>query len=318
MQLATKLHFKNFLSCVGVLLMFFTSSASFAQPSPERLKLFYANYTELETQAGAYSDLKFDASVQKIGMFTNYVNGLIVPDDFDATKKYPALIVMPTCAGVRASIDTVKAWVELAVKNKMVVYSLDTMRDKKANCIVPFNPGMGRIAKDALDTTSELSKLSFVDAKNIFALGESLGAMTALVAASDSYANRLSPNTPRLSAVISIYGRTVAPLKKLGADKDAYILDRDTNTPILFLAGDLDTETPPEDDLETFEAFKSKGKSNLEVHILKDATHCWNCKSLNGFTKKANNGRMVSYTYSQDATDRANSLVLNFIAKYMK
>jgi dienelactone hydrolase len=289
-----------------------------SQPSPERLKMFYANYSEFEAQASKYSDLKFNADAQKRGMMTNYHNGLVVPSDFDSTKKYPVLIVLPSCNGVSENLETVKGWVDFAVKNGMVAYSLETMRNNKINCNVPQDPGLGRAAKDVLDVVKELNGLVFVDGKNIFGLGESLGAMTLLVAASEKYADRISPKTPRLNSVVSLYGRTMSPLKRSGGEKDAYLLDRDTTTPILFLAGALDTETPPEDDQETFDAFKASGRKNFEAHVLKDATHCWNCKSRSGFTKRTPTGKTVVYTYNKEASDKAEELILDFIKKNLK
>jgi dienelactone hydrolase len=289
-----------------------------SQPSPERLKMFYSNYTEFESQAQKYPDLKLNSDPQKRGMFTNYQNGLIVPSDFDPAKKYPVLIVLPSCNGVSENLETVKGWVDVALDNGMLAYSLETMRNNKINCSVPQDPGLGRTAKDVLDTVKGLNSLGFVDGRNVFGLGESLGAMTLLVAASEKYADRISPNTPRLNSVISLYGRTMSPLKKSGGEKDAYLLDRDTNTPILYLAGDLDTETPPADDEETFDAFKANGRKSFEVHVLKDATHCWNCKSRSGFTKRAPNGKSVVYTYSKDATEKAEQLTLGFIKRHLK
>jgi len=289
-----------------------------SQPSSERLKMFYANYTEFEPQVLKHPDLKFNPTPQKRGMLTNYQNGLIVPDDFDSAKKYPALIVMPSCNGVSENLETVKNWIDLALNNGMIAYSLETMRNNKINCVVPQDPAMGRVAKDVLDTVKELSGLGFVDGRNIFALGESWGGMTALVAASEKYADRISPNTPRLSAAISVYGRSMSPLKKFGGEKDVYLLDRETKTPILFLAGDLDTETPPDEDQETFDAFKASGRKNFEAHLLKDATHCWNCKARSGFTKRANNGKTVVYTYNKDATEKAEQLTLDFLKRNLK
>lgn len=304
---------KLFVSALALLPVYAAS-----QPSPERLKMFYANYTEFEAQASKYSDLKFNADAQKRGMMTNYLNGLVVPSDFDPSKKYPALIVLPSCNGVSENLETVKGWVDFALANGMVAYSLETMRNNKINCNVPQDPGLGRAAKDVLDTVRELNNLSFLDGKNIFGLGESLGGMTLLIAASEKHADRISPKTPRLNSVVSLYARTMSPLKRFGAEKDAYLLDRDTTTPILHLAGALDTETPPEEDQETFDAFKARGRKNLEVHVLKDATHCWNCKSRSGFTKRTPTGKTVVYTYNKDASDKAEELTLDFIKRNLK
>lgn len=289
-----------------------------SQPSPERLKMFYANYTEFEAQVLKHPDLKFNPTPQKRGMLTNYHNGLIVPSDFDPAKKYPVLIVMPSCNGVSENLETVRSWIDLALDNGMIAYSLETMRNGKINCVVPQDPGLGRTAKDVFDAVKELNNLEFVDGRNIFGLGESLGAMTLLVAASEKYADRISPNTPRLNSIVSLYGRTMTSLRRAGGEKDAYLLDRDANTPVLFLAGDLDTETPPEDDQETFDAFKASGRKNFEAHVLKDATHCWNCKSRSGFTKRAANGKTVVYTYNKDATQKAEQLTLDFLKRNLK
>lgn len=309
---------RNFILKLFVSALALLPAYAVSQPSPERLKMFYANYTEFEAQASRYPDLKFNADAQKRGMMTSYHNGLIVPSDFDPAKKYPVLIVLPSCNGVSENLETIKGWVDFALTNGMVAYSLETMRNNKINCSVPQDPGLGRAAKDVLDTVKELNGLSFVDGRNIFGLGESLGAMTLMVAASEKHADRISPKTPRLNSVVSLYGRTMSPLKRVGGEKDAYLLDRDTVTPVLFLAGSLDTETPPDEDQETFEAFKASGRKNLEVHVLKDATHCWNCKSRSGFTKRTPTGKTVVYTYSKEASEKAEELTLNFIKRNLR
>lgn len=278
----------------------------FAKSREERAQYFF----DFKTHVAAYPDLAFNSNPKKLGAFTALENSLLVPDEFEEKKKYPVLILLPSCGGVDAHQWSMKFWTQVAHANGFLTYVLETKRDKKLNCQNPFDPGLGRMAKDILDTANELSRLSFVDAKNIAALGESLGAMTVLIAASDRHAESLTSKPIKLSAAISLYGRTISDW---GGTSKYYLLDPETTTPVLFLGGELDLETPVQASAETFESFKQAGKSNLQVNIFKDATHCWDCKTLDGYTRTLIGGKQHVYKFSASLTEESKNLVINFL-----
>ena len=78
------------------------------------------------------------------------------------------------------------------------------------------------------------------------------------------------------------------------------ILQRDIEKPHLMLLGSADTETPAADCESLGATVKASGRP-LEFHTYAGKTHCWDCKSLNGFTKQGRHGT-VTYTYDEETT----------------
>ena len=48
-----------------------------------------------------------------------------------------------------------------------------------------------------------------------------------------------------------------------------------------------------------------------------DATHCWDCQQLNGFSKNTYYGHQV-YTYNEDVTAKSQDETFKFIDRFMK
>jgi dienelactone hydrolase len=61
---------------------------------------------------------------------------------------------------------------------------------------------------------------------------------------------------------------------------------------------------------------KTAGKP-LQIHTYPNETHCWDCKSLNGFTKPGRLGT-VTYTYSETATVDAYARTRQFLEESFK
>ena len=59
-----------------------------------------------------------------------------------------------------------------------------------------------------------------------------------------------------------------------------------------------------------------KEKNELsDYHTYKNATHCWDCEAMHGFTKKVGNGNIVTYLYNEKATSDSKKRVLTFFDK---
>jgi dienelactone hydrolase len=61
--------------------------------------------------------------------------------------------------------------------------------------------------------------------------------------------------------------------------------------------------------------FENQGIGS-EWHTYESATHCWDCKELNGFTKTSGNGNKVTYLYDEGATQDSEQRVLKFFEKF--
>jgi dienelactone hydrolase len=61
---------------------------------------------------------------------------------------------------------------------------------------------------------------------------------------------------------------------------------------------------------------KTTGKP-IQIHVYQDETHCWDCKSLNGFSKPGRLGT-VTYRYSEAATKDSFERTKSFLADSLK
>ena len=92
------------------------------------------------------------------------------------------------------------------------------------------------------------------------------------------------------------------------------IVQNGIDRPILVLMGDKDTETPPGECVAKLQAAKDAG-APAEWHVLPNATHCWDCEHLNGFSKKDFRGTPVAYRYDAGATRETGRRIFEFLEK---
>ena len=91
------------------------------------------------------------------------------------------------------------------------------------------------------------------------------------------------------------------------------VVQKDMEKPHLFLLGGADNETPASECEALLAPIKAAGKP-VELHTYADETHCWDCKSLNGFSKPGRLGT-VTYTYSESATIDSFARAKAFLSK---
>jgi dienelactone hydrolase len=157
---------------------------------------------------------------------------------------------------------------------------------------------LGRTTQDFFQAAEHLRKLPYVDANKVALVGFSQGALIAFYNNSKRVRETMGASRG-FDAYVSFY-----PLCRLQLQSPARpvveILQRDIEKPHLMLLGSADTETPAADCESLGATVKASGRP-LEFHTYADKTHCWDCKSLNGFTKQGRHGT-VTYTYDEETT----------------
>ena len=73
-----------------------------------------------------------------------------------------------------------------------------------------------------------------------------------------------------------------------------------------------DRETPPDECVPKLQAAKDAG-APVEWPVFRNATHCWDCEHLNGFSKKDLRGTDVTYRYDLAATQEARRRIFAFL-----
>lgn len=271
------------------LLLMMASSAVSAQSLP-----FYNMYgptmardLDLPTGAQAASTLRGRMGVHKP----------------EGAGPFPALVLLHTCGGLQEHV-TVAA--QDALRRGYVVFVLDSFSQRGVDmvCLGPkgdvfFSRGL----RDALMAAENLRKLPFVDRTRVAMVGFSWGGGVGLLASSTA-ARRAAGWFDPFDAVVSFY----PPCHAYPKGRPPYsLVSSDLTVPLLVLLGGKDNETPPHECISGFEPAQRSG-APVQWHLYSDATHCWDCQSLNGFRKVDIRGTTVEYRYdagvTQDSLDR--------------
>ena len=231
-------------------------------------------------------------------------NRLILP--ITDSNKIGAVVLLPGCAGIKSySRGDLQRWGDLLLENGYAVLLIDHLSSRG----VERNCGKGRALKqyrlyqDVADGVALINKQPTIDKSRIFTLGFSLGAMTGGGLAAKH--NWHGDNVPRPRAVAGLYG---------GCYGYGNWLNPAADIPVLWLVGGKDTESPPDDCKPEIRAIKEEGL--MTFHEYPNATHCWDCSGLNGYSKTAGNGKHVTYRYDPAITKDSEQRVLNFFNSF--
>jgi dienelactone hydrolase len=207
-------------------------------------------------------------------------------------------------------------WAKLAVSRGYVVLQIDSLGSRGVDtvCYGPkgdVNPARG--VRDALQAADHLRSLPFVDKKRVAHIGFSWGAMVALLGSSRAWRSAL-PGGEGFTAAVSVYPGcfTIQPKNAPSFEIVQTSIDR----PTLVLMGDKDTETPAAECVAKLGAIKAAG-APVEWHVFANATHCWDCAHLNGFSKTDVRGNQVAYRYSADFTRETEARIFAFLERAM-
>ena len=194
-----------------------------------------------------------------------------------------------------------------------MVLVVDFLRGIQSDCGSPPQLSNGQLIRDALDGVAHLAGLPSVDSKRIYVLGTSKGALVATWLASSAVANAVRPGTPQIAGAVSLYGFCgLGPTR--GRPEGVRILQNDTDRPLLMLLGGKDAETPPDSCLQQLPRLKSSG-APVQWHLYPDATHAWDAKEKDGFSKRDFKNERVVYSYSKSVTDDSIARTFDFLAQ---
>ena len=226
--------------------------------------------------------------------------------------KSPAVVLLHSCGGLgpKTSPD-LNRWKNFLTANGYAVLVIDSLSARKiergGNCSGRNRPlGKDRLVKDFFDAVAHLSSIPEIDSSRIFALGFSLGAMTVGISG-DMADGRSYADKPHPRAVAGIYGGCRYRHENWLPAKSAF--------PILWLMGSADLESPPTDCMYAVKKLEAQDIGS-EWHIYENATHCWDCKAMDGLVRVSGNGARNTYTYDENATRNSEQRVLKFFEKF--
>ena len=138
--------------------------------------------------------------------------------------------------------------------------------------------------------------------------------MVGLLASSQTFADLFSPSL-RYVAAVGFY-----PLCHVDPMQGRPAVDfvrPDHDRPALILMGDQDVEAPAADCLSLLKAQAEKGQK-VEWHVYPDATHCWDCSSMDNYSKTDFRGVRVTYKYNKELTQDSTKRVFEYLGARLK
>lgn len=252
------------------------------------------------------NNLTFDTDAKELEWFGSISNTIFKPK---GEGPFPAIVLLHNCGGITGNERALRYWIEEGIKEGYAVLVVDSMRGAKNNCYPPLPVNIWRRTKDAFDALSHIKRLSYIDPRRTAVMGFSQGAMVGTLVSSREVADAFSPRQ-RFAAVVSLY-----PMCYISWPLGIYSLEYlrpDTDTPLLVLMGGMDNETPTADCLPRLQALKDMG-APVEWHLYSEATHCWDCVDLDGFSKVDWKGDRINYKFSQETRDDSRRRAFDFL-----
>jgi dienelactone hydrolase len=218
--------------------------------------------------------------------------------------------------GTRKPNESMLTWAKEAVARGYVALLIDSLGSRGVDTVC-YGPKGGvvfaRGVRDALQAAEHLQKFDFVDKKRIALAGYSWGAMVGVLASSARWSGNALPGV-RFAAAVAFYPGcfTLRPPTTAAYE----IVQPDIDRPLLVLMGGQDTETPADECVAKLGVAKAAG-APVEWHVYPQATHCWDCKHLDGFSKTDVRGTSVTYRYSMDYTTDSLQRMFQFLDRTM-
>jgi dienelactone hydrolase len=264
--------------------------------------------------ASLAKDLEFPSKPSRLSFLSAPEMALYRPD---GPGPFPAIVLHHQCGGLgqgRWQNLSMLEWAKQAVARGYVALVIDSLgpRDVKTVCMgVQGGVNFPRGVRDALQAAEHLRKFDFVDKQRIALAGYSWGAMIAVLASGQRWGTALAPGN-RFVAAVSFYPGCFTIQPPTGRPYE--VVNPDIDRPLLVLMGARDNETPPGECVPKLEAAKTAG-APVEWHVYPDATHCWDCKNLDGNSKVDFRGTQVVYRYDQNITDDSARRMFEFLER---
>jgi dienelactone hydrolase len=263
--------------------------------------------------ASLAKDLEFPTKPSRLSFFSVPEMALYKPE---GPGPFPALVLHHQCGGLgegRWQNLSMLEWAKQTVARGYVALVIDSLgpRGVKTVCMgAQGGVNFARGVRDALQAAEHLRRFEFVDKDRIALAGYSWGAMVAALASGQRWGTSLAPGE-RFAAAVSFYPGCFT----IGAAGNRYeIVNSDIDRPLLVLMGEKDTETPSAECVPKLEAARGAG-APVEWHVYPEATHCWDCKNLDGFSKVDFRGSRVVYRYDRNITSDAGRRMFEFLEK---
>jgi dienelactone hydrolase len=235
----------------------------------------------------------------------------------DGSGPFPAIVLHHQCAGLRTKGGpnrSMVTWAQEAVRRGFVVLLIDSLGPRGVDDVCAGPKGgvnFARGVRDAMQAADHLRALPFVDKRRVAHIGFSSGAMAALLASNSTW-RWVLPGSQGFSAAVAVYPGCFTIKPKTGPDLE--IVQNHIDRPVLVLMGDKDVETPPHECVPKLQAAKEAG-APVEWYVFPNATHCWDCEHLSGFSKKDWRGTKVVYRYNIGATQEASRRIFEFLER---
>jgi dienelactone hydrolase len=266
---------------------------------------------EALARANKAPDLKFPDEPREFSFASPLAMAIYKPA---GAGPFPALVVMHTCGGLRQELWD---WARLALDRGYVVFVMDSLGQRgvsaQQGCSASTWVPPSRGAKDAFQAREHLRKFAFVDQDRVALLGFSWGAMVGLFVSNGAIASQLSSS--RYAAVVGLYpicyvaGSTFYPAIEW--------LRPEVDRPLLVLMGEEDNEAPPAACIPRLERLAQKG-APVEWHVYPATTHCWDCRTLDNFSKTEFLGPTIVYRYDRKVMLDSAERTFAFLAKHLK
>ncbi len=290
-------------SLVPLALQFLLAGSAFAQPA-----------NPLLAGASLARDLQFPTKPSRLSFLSAPEMALYRPD---GPGPFPAVVLHHQCGGLgqgRWQNLSMLEWAKQAVARGYVALIIDSLgpRDVKTVCMgAQGGVNVPRGVRDALQAAEHLREFDFVDKDRIAIAGYSWGAMVAVLASGQRWGTSLAPGN-RFAAAVAFYPGCFTIQPAAGGSYE--IVNPDIDRPVLVLMGERDNETRSAVCVPKLEAAKSAG-APVEWHIYPEATHCWDCKNLDGLSKVDVRGSQVVYRYDKDITSDSARRMFEFLEK---
>jgi dienelactone hydrolase len=294
---------------IGALLLLGSTGAVHAQMTDQRLR----------SSASMAKDLAFPAEPSTLSRSSTPRMAIYKPD---GPGPFPAIVLFHQCGGLASPSGKwqnvpMLNWAREAVRRGYVAFLVDgfSQRDVDSTCMGAKNGvNLMRNVKDALQAAEHLRTFSFVDGKRVALAGYSHGAMVGILVSGRQWAGVLGSGQP-FAAVVSFYPGCFTIRPATGTPYE--VVNPDIDRPLLVLMGDRDNETPPQECVSRLEPLKAAG-APIEWHIYPDATHCWDCENIDGYSKIDFRGNRVVYRYDSRVTQDSARRMFDFLDQKMR
>jgi dienelactone hydrolase len=231
---------------------------------------------------------------------------------------FPAVVLVHQCHGLRLSAlkwqnMSMLTWAKEAVAKGFVVLVLDSLGPRGVDMVCAGAKGGVNFARgtlDAMQAADHLRKFDFVDSDRVSLIGLSWGGIVGLLASSKMWADTLSPGR-RFAAAVSLYPKCdpAGP-----ANAGPYnLVNPDIDRPITVLVGEKDIDWPAGECVSRLEPLKASG-APVDWTVYPQATHCWDCESLDGFKAKTPRGESVIH-YDRDTTRKSMDQAFEYLSR---